>query len=122
MVSISVTNIICSEKFYYKQDIWRSSTICFAISGLVIWYKISSQMLNSFLSISRFMVIIHPIDTTFKEVKFAERTVSFIYASSFTLSTLFILLHKITHDAQANILCFPFVDPTEQVFLIKLFV
>ena len=119
-VSISVANKYYSENFYYKQDNWRSSTICFALSGLVIWYRISLQLQNLFLSLSRFMVVIHPMNTIFKQVKFTVKTLFFIYTFSFALSTLFILLHKIVHDTQAISLCFPFVDPTKKVLLIKL--
>ena len=119
VISISVANIIYSENFYYEQDIWRSSTICSVTSGLVIWYKISSQMHNIFLSLSRFMVVIYPIDTIFKKVGFAQKILIFIYTSSFTFSILFTIMQKIMHDTQAISLCFPFVDSPKTFILIK---
>ena len=121
VISISVANIIYSENFYYEQDIWRSSAICFATSGAVIWYKISAEMHHVFLSLSRVMAVIYPIDTIFKKVGFAKKILFFIHTSSFTFSVLFTTLHKIKHDTTISF-CFPFVDPTKKLFLIKFIV
>ena len=122
LISISLANIIYSANFYHEQDIWRSSTICFAVSGLVIWYKISSLMHNILLSLSRLMVVIRPIGIIFRKFGFAPKIIIFIYTSSFILSVIFTTLHKIAHGTQTTSFCFPFVDPTKKVFLVKLIV
>ena len=79
-------------------------------------------MHNIFLSLSRLMVVIYPIDTIFKKVRFAQRILIFIFTSSFILSILFTIVLKIMHDTHVISLCFPFVDPSKTVLLIKFIV
>ncbi len=60
--------------FGVNEEFWRSSVPCFVAFGSVLWFSILTQILLIFVSLSRLMVVVHPINTEFKSTKFVIRS------------------------------------------------
>ena len=61
---IRIADIVFKDRFLVKEMSWRSGTICFVAFGTLLWFTILSQLLLVFLSLSRLMVVIYPIQYT----------------------------------------------------------
>ena len=80
VVGISMSNVLifaCLATIWIADQIfqdsypigvrkWKSGFICFVLSGIFLWFTILSQLLLVLLSLSRLMVVVHPIKTKFK--------------------------------------------------------
>ncbi len=99
---------------------WRSSPPCFTAFGIVLFYTIMTQFCLIFLSLSRLMVVIHPITTHFKQLGFVLKSVFLFSIISFLFGLSVTTVLKITEVTLPFNLCLPFVDPTRSVVLIML--
>ena len=68
-------------------------------------FTILTQLALIFLSMSRLMVVIHPIDTKFKISSFVYRTIALAYALSFAMALLVILSFKFIYKKLPISLC-----------------
>ncbi len=116
---IWVADIILKDKFILKDEVWSSSSHCFAAFGLVFCHTIQGLNLIMFLSLSRLMIVIHPMNTKFKQSRFVFKTISLSYFVSLVLSVLVTLIVKFTHLKLTTSLCLPFVDPSGSVMVIR---
>ena len=66
-----VPDLVLKGTFLVKEELWRSGPICFTAFMFILWFTILTQCFLIFLSLSRLMVVIHPINTKFKRAGFA---------------------------------------------------
>ncbi len=102
------------------EHMWRSSAPCFTAFGIVLFYTIMTQFCLIFLSLSRLMIVIHPIATHFKQLGFVLKCVFLFSTISFLIGLLVTVVLKITEVTLPFNLCLPFVDPTGLVLVIML--
>ncbi len=86
--AIWMADIHFKETFLLTEELWRSSVGCLGAFHLVFWFSIQIQLALIFLSLSRLMVVIHPLDTRFKRTKFAVNSISVVYTMSFCFCVL----------------------------------
>ncbi len=120
-VSVTYFAIIFFADLYYaghfvtKEQSWNSSILCFVASGFLQNFLTLTQALLLFLSVSRLMLVVSPIDTNFKRTKFVLCWVfGFVilsFCSALTISlTFYFLVAKLPIS-----LCLFYIDPTKTV-------
>ncbi len=118
LLTIWTADVVLRGIFAVKDKEWRSSVLCFGASCVVLWFKMSSQYLLLLLSVSRLMVVIHPLNTKFKETEFILKFICVTLSLLFILSLLQTLLIKFTEQKLPLNICLPFTDPTNSIFLL----
>ena len=109
---IWLTNIYFDGVFMIKEAFWRSSNYCFIIFTIALFHMFSIQSFMFLTFVSRFMVVLYPMDTKFKNPHFVRRSTVFVILFSFVLSTLLAIFTKLTHGQLSTSICYPFVDPS----------
>ncbi len=117
-----ITDTEYEHVFLVKVEQWRSSWVCFTAFGMVIWFVIAAQIMLMFLSFSRLMIVVQPVDTPFKRPNFVLKTLFSLYAISLALSTKITLAVKFTEKILPSNLCSPFIDPTNSMQTIKIII
>ena len=119
LVIILVSNTFM-HKTLYLSGLWKSHFLCFMAFGTLLWFTVLGQLLLTFMSVSRYMIVSYPLDTKFKESLFTMKYILLIYILSFGLSLFITLYFKhIWHSVSID-LCIPFLDPSSSVTLTKL--
>ncbi len=113
-------DIYFEGEFLLEEELWRTSSGCFAAFDIVLWFTLLSPFVLMFLSLSRLMIVIHPLNTKFKRTKFAITCVSSVTSASFSLSLAVTLIVNFTSKLLPTPLCLPFIDPSDTVILIKI--
>ena len=114
-----ISDVVFKNEFQVKEKMWRSGPVCFTAFRILLWFTILTQFVLIFLSVSRLMLVVYPIDTKFKETKFVLKSVSLIYILSLFATFLLTLSFKVTHEILPISLCLPFIDPTNLFIMIK---
>ena len=120
LMCIWIADLFLKGVFSVKEHIWRSGTICISAFTTILWFTICTQMLLLFISMSRLMIVIYPVDTKFKQSKFVSRTLAFLFLASFLISVFISSTYKIKEKYIPTSLCLPYIDPTQEVLMIKL--
>ena len=105
--------------FMVKGKWWKSSNLCFGALTTILLYAILNPLLLLFLALSRFMVVIFPTDTKFRQSHFLFKALTCAFIISFIIVLLFSLILKLTNRFLTTALCLPFIDPTGKVVVIK---
>ena len=119
--------VLCvTDSYFHGQLIlheieWKSSSICLAMFTTVLYFNLFSSFLLSFLSLQRFMIVIYPLMTKFKEIKFVKKCMFLAFITTFSLSLGIALFTRYYYTLMPFHLCFPFLDPTKSVFAINIF-
>ncbi len=109
---LAIADNIYQGQFSVKQQTWVSSSTCFAAFGLLYNFNTLCPFFLLLLSLSRLMVVIHPIESKFKKAHFALRCTLAAFGFSIFFTGLTILVMKATKGKLPANLCSPFVDPT----------
>lgn len=109
-----------SDLFMFKQIELRSSPLCFTIFFTFLNYNILSPLLLILLSVTRLMVVKHPMTTRFKQTSFIQKLLTYICVSSYlttlvSVGTTWYFYGKVPHS-----LCSPFVDPSKSFVSVKI--
>ncbi len=93
-------------------DLWSSSMRCLTFFMLILLFSLLAQILPIFLSFLRLFVVVHPLETSFKQTTFVSRWLASIGVLTLlcSLSVAFVL--KATAQKLIFPFCLPFVDPT----------
>ena len=119
--------ILWSGDLYYKRQYvrndlqWRSGIPCFIIFGMTINFHFITLMLLFFLSVSRLMVVVYPLDSSFKRTSYVIKYLFFIFGISIIISIVIPILVSIVYGNLPINLCSPFIDPTNENLFIKAF-
>ena len=68
------------------------------------------------------MVVMHPLNTKFKETLFIGKLLIILIFISLFFSVLIALIFKSTNDTITISICLPFLDPTDSQLIVKLIV
>ena len=79
-----------------------------------------TELLLSFLSLTRLLVTLHPLSTRFKGKWFTIKSLTSLVVCSLFFSICITLIFKITGNISTISICLPFIDPTSSQFIIKL--
>ena len=132
VISLNISNLLClsymeiiwisdaklQSIFAVKQKEWRSGSTCFAAFGILLWFTLLSQLVLLFLSLSRLLVVIYPLNTKLKNTKFVIQISTSLYIATFSLVSLVTRLNRLPEIP--NNLCLPFVDPTRSSLMVKI--
>ena len=102
-----------NRNFVLKEEKWRSDLICLIAIGVITWFSISVQCVLIFLSFSSLMIVIYPLETRFKNLKFISYCLNLIFIFSLSLVFFATSAIKIHMKHASTPLCLPFVDPTK---------
>ncbi len=116
---IWVTDIVFQETFFVQEVWWRSSIMCFFALFCLLWFTILTQLLLSFLSLSRLSIVIHPVESRFKRTKPVIASIASIYFLSGLASLVLASVIKLMEGTVQTNLCLPFVDPTHSSWVIS---
>ena len=75
---IWIADLMLKSKFQVKEHLWRSSIVSFSAFWIMMWLTILTQFVLIFLSSSRLMIVIHPIDTKFKRTNFVCKVIAWL--------------------------------------------
>ena len=115
---IWIADIHYSGTFILKEALWRSSIGCLAAFCVALWFTCLSQLVLLFLSLSRMMVVIYPIDTRFKRTKFTIKCLGCLAFACFMVSISTTLTTKLTSAYLPTPICLPFFDPTYEIVVL----
>lgn len=116
LLMLWITDLIYTEQFIFNEEYWKRSVVCYLIFATTFLFNVLSPVSLSWLSVSRLMVVEHPVDTMFKETSFVQKCVAYIYASCVSLSVVVTVLNwalnsYVLHSVLPLSLCSPYVDP-----------
>ncbi len=118
--SLAIGNLSFGEKFVASERHWRSSFLCCAGYASVSYHIYGSSLILSFLSIARLMVVLFPLESSFKNKRFVS---NWIVRGSITSAVLALgsaLMVQNLHGSVPLATCFPFVDPLKQTTIMRL--
>ena len=120
MQVIWIGDVILQNSSIIQEEKWRSGLPCFIALGLIVCWCILTPLIMVFLSLSRLMVVVFPVDSRFKQLDFIFRIVTSLFVCSLFVSILFTFHYKLTNTLVTTNLCLPFVDPSGSVLVVKI--
>ena len=117
---IWIADLVFGGEFHVKEASWRSGFFCLTVFCIVIWFTMLSELGLLFMSLSRLMVTIYPLNTKFKETLYVIKSICIIFSFSLISSISITIIFKYMEEKSTTSLCLPFVDPTNSQLLIKL--
>ncbi len=121
---LGTVDLIFQGRFASIASQWTSSSPCFSIFALFLFFSFLSPLVLSMFSLSRLQVVKYPMLTKFKKSKFVFSCNIPLFCASGLLSMMFTFLtwHIDVENRKAAIqtaTCFPFVDPSDKMILVK---
>ncbi len=138
VIAVNVVDISCSlpllllwiEDLIYKGRyillVWKSSAVCYIISGLFLFYNYLSPFVLGLLALSRLMVVAKPLETRFTEASFVLKVIFAFFGIVCVFVVictllLWIINHFVLNSDIPLTVCSPFVDPQNLNTLTKIF-
>ncbi len=112
LLIIFVADILFKRVFVLSGESWRQSQYCFLASFFVVLFAIMSPMTLIFLSLSRLMIVLEPVDTSFKRTGFVIKWLLSIFLGALILSLSCQCFFVFTSGLQPFTLCLPLIDPS----------
>ena len=119
---IWIFDVAFEGKYILKEEYWRSGPVCFLAFGIMFYFTVTSQFALALLAISRLMVVINPLHTTFKNCRYVLGYAFSICILSFMLTVVTTLSLKVKEEFLPTSLCLPFIDPTNSVSIINILI
>ena len=117
-----ISDIIFEEEFILNDIKWRADPVCLLSLGIVFYFTATSQFSLVLLALSRLMVVLNPLHTTFKNITHTFGYVIARYIISFLLTIVATLHLKFKEEILPANLCLPFLDPSNSIFTMKVLV
>ena len=118
---LSIADFIFSGKFALVEEKWKSHPICFLAFGLSLNFSLFSPCILIFMSLSRLLVVIHPLDSKLKDKRMVFKYTILGFGLTFILACSFAGLMYHFYKQIPLSLRSPFVDPNNEVILIRTF-
>ncbi len=119
LTNIFTVHFIFKQKYEVLPHNWRAGVQCFSAGIIVLWFTLQSPLLQMFLSLSKFYVIVSPILTKFKKMSFVFSQTCIISTLSFWISAVVSVVIKLEGNKVPTNLCLPLVDPTKSIIVIS---
>ena len=117
LFALSIANVTFGERFVLKQGQWTSSLVCLLSSTVGFDFTLSSTGAHVLVSISRLMLVLHPVNTKFKRAKFVGKSTGSLHLLTFLLSATVCSIFFLFKRFFPNSLCSIFVDNNVKSFL-----
>ena len=117
---LSIADLIFSGKFALVEEKWTSHPLCFLAFGLSLNFSLFSPCILTFMSISRLLVVMYPLDPKLKDKRLLLKYVSTLFILTLTLACIFAGSMYHFYEKVPLSLCSPFVDPNNEVILIRM--
>ncbi len=108
------------EEFVLQQRFWGENPICYVIFTFILYFSILSPVLVCYMSVARLRVVVQPVASKFKEKSFVLKHICVSYICTSCSAVTLTLLMWGFGVAVPFKLCSPFVDPTNNVLVIKI--
>ncbi len=113
-------NDLMLKGMYVEYDYqWRRGSTCFVAAGMHLQFVLSSQLLSTFVSLCRLMVVIHPITTQFKRLKPVSKYLVFVSLVSIIFVVSTVVMIFITGPEIPDKFCTIFHDPTKKLVSVQ---
>ncbi len=103
--------------FPVRENNWRAGVVCTVAFSILLWFSVLSQCTLVLLSLSRLMIVVQPVDTVFKQIKFLVKSVTALFTLSFGVAFGLTVMTKLLEVKIPTKLCSPFLDPTRSVVI-----
>ncbi len=114
-----VAHFIYKDVFFVNEIVWRPGVMCLVVFNLILCFHILTLSINCLLSLSKLMVVIHPLNSSFKNRRACEEYIVASILPSLTLSFLATLVLKFLKITLPTALCLPLADPSNSIVSIK---
>ncbi len=121
IITVWAADLHYQDKFWPKEQ-WKSSPLCFVTFAIILNFSFLSPLLLSFLSFSRLMVVLHPIDSEFKRTKFVVKYIVLAFVISTVISISLTVVAWVLVSELPVALCSPFIDPTDSLIITKVLI
>ncbi len=106
--------------FFVLHDLhWMSNKWCFLACGISLNYFSLSPTILIFLAVSRLMVTLSPLDSSFKQRSYVFKHILALFCFIIALVILITVLVWVFYSFLSQRLCSPFWDPSDQVVATK---
>ena len=96
---IWIADVSVGEYFVVREENWRLSLICFIAFGCLLCFRLLTPSVLFFMSLSRLLIVLYPMDTKFKRYDFVLRKsaclIEIFYLIQVTLLITIILAHSL---------------------------
>ncbi len=113
------TDLYFYGNFLPAEQIWKSGVLCFAAFQIFLCCCLLDQLIVVLMSFSRLRVVIHPMDTKFKQVHFTMKICAFVYIFAVIASAMTTILFASQERSVPISLCLPFVEPSNSKTFVK---
>ena len=117
-----IANFKLQDTIMVGGGLWRSGLTCFSAFELLLCYSFLSILGPTFLSVSRLLVILYPMNSEFKRLKFSKKFILCSYVMSFVITLFFTTVVKLTNGFLPTNMCIPFADPTKVLIMHTFFI
>ena len=114
-----IADIIFMGEFALEESNWISHPICFVAFGVSLLFSLFSPSILLFMSLSRLLIVIYPLDPQLKDINLVMKLSISIFCSTIVLAFLFTSSMYYFYRQIPLSLCSPFVDPNNKVILIR---
>ncbi len=121
LATLWIADTIIKGSHKMSEEHWKSGWVCFFAFAIVMWFSIAAELFG-FLSLSRLMIVVQPIDTPFKRPNYVFKFTCSLYFVSLVFSFMVTLAVKVNATKLPSRFCSPFVDPSKSVYFIKIMV
>ena len=110
LIFLVISDFIFEDNFVIQESLLKSSFACFFLFSINLNFNILSPLLSSLMSFSKFMVVIFPFDSNFKNQKFVLYCCILMYGFVATLVMAFTLTFRHLYSSVPFRLCSPFIS------------
>ena len=120
LIFLVISDFVFEDNFVLQESLWKSSFFCFFLFSINLNFNILSPLLSIFMTLSRMMVVLYPLNSNFKNGNFVLKCCILMYVLATTLVTGFVVIFKHMHDSVPFRLCSPFIDPTHSNIMLQI--
>ena len=120
LIILVICDLLFENNFIFLESLWKSSFICYFLFSVNLNYNILSPLLSSFLSFSRLMVVMYPLDSSFKNKRFVLKCCILMCGITITIMMTFIITFRHRYMSVPFRLCSPFIDPTQSNVMLRI--
>ena len=119
LILLVISDFIFEDNFVIQESLWKSSFVCFFSFSISLIFNILSPLLSIFISFSRLMVVIYPLNSKFRKRKFVHKCCILMYGLVATLVTGYIIIFRHVYSSVPFRLCSTFIDPTNSNLMLR---
>ncbi len=119
LCAVALADFYFWDVFVAYAAVWKSSFLCFVLHTVFFTYDALSPVLLSLMSLSRLMVVIHPIDSNFKKTSFIQKYIMISFLTGWIVGSGLTLVLWGTEHKVPNALCIPYSDPSDTSIFVQ---